>query len=259
QRPHFLNANQTVTIGGTNYTVSSTGLTATAFQVTSGTPTGSAVTYHVSAAWTQIGVNDSQMANIYVYATTHVPGRRGILFGNNGAGGAASGTDIANIHVYNNFDVAGDIVSGGVTISNGQFEGPYKCCLIMRGGNGRNTYRGRLYGGQGGNTLLSMRDSNHNIVQALMHQGGSGNAAPSGFNNVYWESYGSGDNTIDLMMEHDFNTSCKAAQGQAPGTSYVRAHMNSYSGGTVTADWGTLASPLWHYYAAPTGTTLVTN
>lgn len=269
RRPHFLNIGQPVTVMSVAGATGVNGAQVVAstpspvqFSIATGSPgvftsaPSGNIRYHVSAAWAHHGPSDGQATNIYIFSSTHINGRRGLLCGKHLTGiGSSSGLDISNIHVYNNFDVAGDFLAGGVTVgAGGQFEGAYKCCLLLRNG-GRFTYRGRIYGGQGGVTLLSIRDSNQNSIDALLHQGGSGAAGATNFPNVYWENYNSGNHIARIMMQHDYNTNCIAAQGSAPAQSYIQAFMNAFglTSATVNADFGTVitASGPWGFAALP--------
>lgn len=230
----------------------------------SGTYTsGGTATYHVSACWVNLGPSDQQWSNIYAFASTHVGGRRGILFGAANSNSSA-GCDISNIHVYNNWDVGIDALDGGIQISNGQLEGSYRCCLLLRGGNGRSNIRSRVYGGFGGVTLVSIRSSHENMLDLVMAQGGSGNAPPSGYNNIYLETYGADDLTAKLGMAHDYNTNCKAASGTAPANGIMVCKMDAWgiSSATLSADYGTVVSgspsTKWNYFSTPPNSTWVT-
>jgi hypothetical protein len=274
QRPHFMSAGMTgVVISGVlgatgvngTWTITSVP-SSTSFTITTGAPgaytSGGTVAYPVSAAWACLGPHDSYNDQIIVIAAGGVQNaRRGVLLGSGTGGGSATGTIFTNTHIYNNFDVGLDARNGGMMFTGCQVEGSRKCVALFRE-NGRITFiGGRIFGGFGGVTLLSIRDCNHNTIIAQMQQAGSGNAPAAGFNNTYIETYSVSDSELSLMMNHDYNTNAKAASGNVPTHGFGRAYMDAYgiSSAVLSADWGTLVDAThWGWDMTPSGVVITT-
>jgi hypothetical protein len=253
-RSHFLTVGQTVTIGGSNFTVSS--LTSNlVFVVTSGAPSGATGTYHVSAAWTHLGPHDSLANSVILAATGHVAGRRGILLGTNG-NASCTGQGFTNTHVYDNFDVTIDVAAGNVLMDDScQFEGAYKCVMMIRN-NGQTTVHGDIYGGQGGVVLLFVGSSVNQLdIRSKLFSAGSNIAAPSGFANTYFENYAASNSIIDISIQHGYATAFTLGTGSAPAFSQVFMILSNFGAGAVTAGWfgGQVDATHWMYLATPKG------
>lgn len=255
-RNHWLISNMTATlasIGGITgaaaaFTVTVTG--PTTFTVT-GTfggayTSGGTVTYHVGAAWAQLGPHDSYGSDItLVGAGSFDGGRRGMLCGNGGNAGSGSSTGSMynNVHIYGNFDVGFDSLTGGVQLTTAQVEGQRRCMVQFRN-NGGNRFDGRIFGGQGGVTLLALRDANGNFISAMLIQGASGNGPPAGFTYAatYLDTFNSADNILHVRGSHDFNTTAAASVGTLPTRSIVEIDLYFYAASSAATTGGYLTT-----------------
>jgi hypothetical protein len=253
-RPHFLHNGQAVTVASVAGAVGVNGAWTVAsvvdpsnFIVTTGSPgvfSGAVghMTYPVSAGWAFLGPHDSFLDHTtIIFTTTVVPGRRGLMMGSNGFG-SSTGAQVGDMHIYNNWDVGLDLRSGGYQFDRrSQVEGSNKCGVLCRSG-GRDTLPSRIFGGFGGCTLLSIRDANQNVFTGMMHQGGLGQAPPTNFVNTYLETYNTTGNTINVQMEHDYNTDCGVTSGSMPTNSFVNLFMAAFGQSTATMNVGWAAS-----------------
>lgn len=260
---HFLTAGQTVVISGVGGATGVNG-TRTVLAVTGPTTftqtlaapgvytSGGTASYSVSAAWVNLGPHDSVHSSVIMAASSHVAGRRGILCGDNGVGGGSTGNSFSLSHIYNNFDVAMDCADGNILMDDTcQFEGSYKCVVMMRNG-GQHTLHGDVYGGQGGVTLLHIASAVNEIdIRVKLFSAGSNAAPPAGFANTYWENWSANASIIDMQINHPYATTLTLGTGQAPTSSRTFINVNDFGGGTVTPGWmgGQVDSTHWFYTA----------